>query len=277
MSFLKLLYSFLDVLVLPLFWLPPGVSLTAASLLVGLLLMGVYAKTSDQWALAHHKQRLKRLQFRLLSGDFSVPVLKGLARHNLRMAGLGLVPAVVCVVVLVALIPWVGTRFGFHLVAPMQPVSVTVEAEAPWTLETDRGLRVTPRREPYDKGTTRLRMLSETRTPRDLVLTGEDGEVARIPLRTGSRRSPLWPVHVRSGWILTNIQSIPPNLANPVLNADGPVDRVAVDYPMAFGALTFTIPPFLGMPAWGLSGWLSWLFIAATISGLWAKSQWEIE
>lgn len=274
---LRLTYTVLDYLVFPLFWLPPAVSLTAASLLVGLLLMAVYAKTSDQWALAHHKQRLKQLQFRLLSGDFSVPVLKGLARHNLRMAGLGLVPAVVCVAVLVAMIPWVGTRFGYRSIPSMKPFSVTVQAEAPWTLETDRGLRVTPRREPYDKGTTRLRMLSETRTPQELTIRGSGGETVRVWLRTGNRGSPLWPTHVRSGWVLANIQSLPPNLANPVLNPRGPVGRVTVGYPMAFGALTFRVPPLLGMPAWGLSGWLSWLFIAATVSGLWAKSQWEIE
>lgn len=274
---LRFVYAVLDYLVWPLFWLPSGVSLTVASVLVGILLMGVYAKTSDQWALAHHKQRLKRLQFRLLSGEFSVPVMKGLARHNLRMAGLGLIPAVVCVVVLVALIPWVGTRFGYYAVPSMQPFAVTVESEAPWSLKVDRTLRVTPRRRRYGTGTTRLRMLSETRTQQTLSIIGTEGNSVRVPLRTDTRRSPLWPVHVRSGWVLANLQSIPPNLANPVLGTQGPVDRVTVEYPMVFGFLTFTVPPMLGIPAWGLSGWLSWLFIAATASGLWAKSHWEIE
>lgn len=274
---LSSVYTLLDYLVWPLFWLTPLVSLTVASGLVGLLLMAVYAKTSDQWALAHHKERLKRLQFRLLSGEFSVPVLKGLARHNLRMAGLGLIPAVACVAVLVALIPWVGTRFGYRPLAPMQPFSVTVEAEASWTLETDRNLRVTPHRTRYGPGTTRLRMLSEAPTSREIVITGEDEKAVRIPLRTGTRRFPIWPTHVPRGGFLASFHSVPPNLANPVLADAGPVDRVHVDYPMVFGSLTFTLPPLLGIPAWGLSGWLSWLFIAATASGLWAKSHWEIE
>jgi len=273
---LDVLYRILDVLVYPLFWLPVPVSLTAVSAGAGLLLMGVYAKTSDQWALAHHKKRLKRLQFRLLSGEFSPDVLKGLARHNARMALYGLVPAVACVLLLVLLIPWVGTRFGYYALPPMRPFAVTVETNAPWSLRADRTLRITPDRGRYDAGTTTIRMLSETPTEQTLTLEPAGGEPVDLSLRTGARRSPLWPVHARGG-LLSTVRATPPNLARPRLPGRGSVRRVSVDYPMALGGLTFTVPPFLGMPAWGLSGWLSWLFLVATASGLWAKSRWEIE
>jgi len=260
------IYPVFDILFFPFFWLSPFWGLTLSSAVFGVLLLVLYAATSDQWAMAFYKNKIKRAQRSLIEGNYSASVFRSLFWNNLVMAKYGLVPAIVCIGAILLIIPWIGNRFGHRPPQVNEPVSVTVQSRSDWRLEPGRYLRVNVSKRNFSEGTTRLRVLAEKTGEREIKIKTPETETVAVPLRF-NRSKPLWPVLTPPRWYHRIL-----NPAERALPLNSQVQRVEIGYRDVFPSLAFTFPD--GSPC---PGWLSWFFIVGFASGLWIKLKWEIE
>jgi hypothetical protein len=89
----------------------------------------------------------------------------------------------------------------------------------------------------------------------------------KIPVQIGSFAYPIWPFVTKPKWYHAFIN--PAEIALPKRHG---IDSITIRYADLFPSLAFTFPGMGYVP-----GWMSWFFIVATLSGLWAKLHWEIE
>ncbi len=258
-----ILYYLFDCFFYPLFWLPYIVSLSIVSLLAGLALIGLYYLTSDQWAIAYWKEKLKTSQLLLLEGEYTASVLKELLVANLQMFKLALVPAICCILFVLAILPWVGSRFGYQPLAVKESYQVEVEVSGAWKLETDSKLRLSKNNLEFEPGKHKFEIMPVAAGRPALNFNFADEPGLSIFLQAGyNQKRRLWPTIIRPRWYHPLV--IP---GYTVISGDKPVERIRISYP--------STASFLGF--WGVPGWLAWFFIFAFASGLWAKFHWGIE
>ena len=259
------LFPAFDLLLFPLFWLPPAVSLTIVSALTGILMIWLYWLTSDQWRMAHEKRRIKVAQNELMRGNYGWDNVSTLLAGNLNLTVTALVPAVVTVALILVMIPWVGSRFGYHAPEVREPISITVHAEQPWQHSANEGLRTTVlTRE--ERGESRLRVMGlragTHRVRLEFETVGTPGE---IPVSVGSARV-VWPDLTRPRWYHGLVKP-----AGVTLPAESPLKSVHLDYAAVFGSLGFT---FFGTY---LPGWLVYFFVFSFFVGIYFKFRYSVE
>ncbi|MGM0381512.1 MAG: hypothetical protein ACQEP7_05955 [bacterium] len=253
----------MDFLFYPFFWLPDFISLSLVSLLAGLVLIGIYKFTSDQWAIAYWKEKLKTNQLLLLEGETSASVLKKLLVANFQMFRSALIPAFCCILFVLSILPWVGSRFGYQPLLVNESYEVEVKASKPWKLETTSNLRVSKNNMEFGSGRHSFEIMAEAGGRPGLTFNFLEDTGLSIFLHAGrndSRR--LWPISTKSRWY--HLLVIP---GYKVIEADNPVEEIKINYPSTASFFGFL----------GIDGWLGWFFILAFASGLWAKFYWGIE
>lgn len=263
----QFVYPLMDLLLYPLFWLSRPWALTVVSILSGLGLLALYRYTSDQWALAHYKDKIKTVQLEFFRGNDRWANLRKIGRLNLKMAGLGLVPSVACIGLLLALIPWVGNRFGHYPFPAKTPIEVTVNSDVSWSIKSNNHFRYSPHRGPYPPGEQTLRILAENPGPLPLTFVSESSSNETITVGIKPTTEPLWPSIQPRQWYYAMV-----NPSEQRLSKGSPIRTVSLNYGIVFSSLTFTIPYSGEVP-----GWLSWFFLVSFGSGIWAKFHWEIE
>lgn len=258
------LFPAFDLMVLPLFWLPRSLSLTLVSFLTGVLMIFLYWLTSDQWRMAHEKRRIKVAQNELMRGNYGWDNVSTLLSGNLNLTLVALVPAVVTVALILVMIPWVGSRFGYYVPEVREPVSVTVRAEKSWQHSADEGLRTTVLERSKGEGTLLRVMGLRDGTHRIRVAFG-DGSTGEIPVSVGTGRV-LWPDLSRPKWYHAIVKP-----AGRTLAPDAPLESVHLGYATVFGSLGFS---FFGT---FLPGWLTYFFVFSFFVGIYFKFRYSIE
>lgn len=261
------LFPVLDVLFVPLLYLWNSISLTVVSLLAGLVLIGVYYLTSDQWGLAYYKDQMKDHQNRLLHGDYSLSNFGGLLYDNVMLGSYGFIPAIFTVIPIIVLIPWVGSRFGLRTIQPETPFSVRIESSRAFTLEPGSDLRIATQRRSFEGGTVRLRMLAESPGTKTLRLRVNGGDSLELPIYVDQPWANAWPTRSKPRWYHSLL--VPAGATLPV---DQPVESVTVYYRENFRSLSLTVPGMARLP-----GWLNYFFIVSFMSGLAVKWSYSIE
>jgi uncharacterized membrane protein (DUF106 family) len=261
------LFPIVDIVFYPLFWLPRILSLTLVSVLFGMILLAVYRYTSDQWAMAHYKEKIKSAQLEFFRGNDRWDNFISIARLNGKMAGLGLIPSIACIGLLLIMIPWVGNRFGHQPFEPGTPIEMTVNSQSTWEVRSGSPLRYEPDRGSFESGESTMRLLVEQPGETQLKFLADGKVVDRIELRIAPSTEPIWPTISRPQWYYSII-----NPAEQQLRTQSPIKRVQLNYTELATFLTFTIPYSSRVP-----GWLSWFFLISFASGIWAKLHWEIE
>lgn len=260
------LFPIFDVLVYPLFWFPTTLSLSIVSALTGILMIWLYWLTSDQWRMAYEKRRIKVAQNKLMRGNYSGENISDLVFGNLRLTWTAMVPAVVTVLLILLMIPWVGSRFGYFVPEVREPVHVTVESSEDWSVSGGSELRTTivsSKTDP-DKKIIRLFGLDDGRHPLYLKIDGS--KKVAIETSTGWSNPPIWPDFGQPQWYHSIVK--PGGLT---LQNNQPIQSVHVDYRSAFGWLGFT---FFGT---FIPGWLSYFFVLSFIVGVYFKFHYSIE
>jgi uncharacterized membrane protein (DUF106 family) len=115
--------------------LPPLVSLTVLSVVIGIAMLWVVARTSDQKGIERTKKRLQAylLEMRLYGDDLSLVwrSQRNLFVGNLRYMGLMLKPALYMTVPVVLLMIHMDAFYGWSPLPVGQAAVVTVQAAAP--------------------------------------------------------------------------------------------------------------------------------------------------
>lgn len=125
------LRSAFDVLLLPFRSLPPIVGLLVVSLVVSILILLVFKKTSNQARLEAVKRQIHACLFelRLFSDDLPA-ILRAqgeILRHNLRYLGLSSVPMLVMLLPLVLVIAQLQFHYGYRGLRPSEHFLVKVQ------------------------------------------------------------------------------------------------------------------------------------------------------
>jgi uncharacterized membrane protein (DUF106 family) len=248
-----------DVLLAPFRSLPPLVGLLVVSLVVAVLMLLVFKKTSNQRRLEAVKRQIHASLFeiRLFSDDLPA-ILRAqgeILRHNVRYLGLSLVPMLVMLVPLVLVIAQLQFHYGYRGLRPDEEFLVKVqlkEGQASTrpvaTLEAPAGLAVvTPPVWIPSERELAWRLRAEQWGDYDLKLRLDDREYAKTaqvsPLVR--RRSPA-----RLEPTFLNLVLYP---AEDPLPAESPVAAIAVGYP--------EVP--VSVFGWPI-GWI-WLFFFLSI------------
>jgi uncharacterized membrane protein (DUF106 family) len=122
-----------DALLLPFAGLPPIVSLILVSLVVAVLMLVVFKRTSDQVALAAVKRKIHAglFEIRLFNDDLRA-ILRAqgeILRHNLTYFRLSLWPMVYLLPPLVLVIAQLQFHYGYEGLQPGQRALLTVDLE----------------------------------------------------------------------------------------------------------------------------------------------------
>lgn len=258
------LFPFFDLLVFPLFWLPVLLSLSIVSFLTGVLMIWLYWLTSDQWKMAHEKQRIKVAQSELMRGNYSWETIRTLLSGNLNLTVTALVPAVVTVALILVMIPWVGSRFGYYVPEPREPNTMTVRAEEEWSIKGSDTVRASVLERETGSGTV-LRMMGLVRGHHQVTLQFPNGNTVGVPVSVGTS-GPVWPDLTRPRWYHSLVRP-----AGMTLDEDGPLEGVTIEYPSVFAMLGFT---FFGTY---LPGWLTFFFVFSFFVGIYFKFRYSIE
>jgi hypothetical protein len=226
-----------DVLLAPFRSLPPLVGLLVVSLVVAVLMLLVFKKTSNQPRLEAVKRQIHASLFeiRLFSDDLPA-ILRAqgeILGHNVRYLGLSLVPMLVMLVPLVLVIAQLEFHYGYRGLRPDEEFLVKVrlkEGQGPArpaaTLEAPAGLAVvTPAVWIPSERELAWRLRAERWGDYDLKLRLDDREYAKT-----AQVSPL--VRRRSPFRLEptflNLVLYP---AEDPLPAESPVAAIALTYP----------------------------------------------
>lgn len=258
------LFPAFDLLLFPLFCLPRLLSLTIVSFLTGVLMIWLYWLTSDQWRMAHEKRRIKVAQNELMRGNYGWDNVSTLLGGNLNLTVTALGPAMITVALILVMIPWVGSRFGYYVPEVRESVSITVHCEEPWTHEVDDSLRTTILTRD-GQGESLLRVMGLRSGTHQIRLDFDEGIDGEIPVSVGSARV-VWPDLSRPRWYHSIVKP-----AGVTLPANSPLQSVHLDYAAVFGTLGFT---FFGTY---LPGWLTYFFVFSCFVGIYFKFRYSVE
>ncbi len=258
------LFPFFDMLVFPLFWLPALLSLSIVSFLTGILMIWLYWLTSDQWKMAHEKRRIKVAQNELMRGDYSWDNIRTLLAGNLNLTVTALIPAVVTVALILIMIPWVGSRFGYYVPEPREPLAMTIQSEEQWSLSGSDSMRTSVLERGTESGTM-VRMMGLDRGRHSVTLQFTNGDKVAVPVSVGTS-GPVWPDLTRPRWYHSLVRP-----AGMTLEAEGPLEQIRIDYSSVFKVLGFT---FFGT---FLPGWLTFFFVFSFFVGIYFKFRYSIE
>ncbi len=146
-SFLR---SVFDAVLSPFSGLHPMIGIALLSLIIGIGILLVYKKTSNQEKLGAVKRKIHAglFEIRLFNDDFRA-ILRGVGdilRHNLSYVGLSFVPLVWMIVPLVLVIAQLQFHYGYQGLEPGAQALVEVEIEAEdrpqLQLEAPQGLKI---------------------------------------------------------------------------------------------------------------------------------------
>ena len=258
------LYPALDTIFYPLLWMPPGLSLSIVSFLTGVLMIWLYWLTSDQWRMAHEKRRIKVAQNELMRGDYSWQTIRRLLGGNLNLTVTALVPAVVTVALILVMIPWVGSRFGYYVPDQRKPLTMTVRADQNWTLEVSNVVR-TSVLERTDESGVLVRFMGLEAGRHRVTFRFEPGDSVDVPVSVGTP-GPVWPDLSRPRWYHRLVRP-----AGFTLPPDGPLQAIEIGYTPVFGFLGFV---FFGTY---LPGWLTYFFVFSFFVGIYFKFRYSVE
>jgi uncharacterized membrane protein (DUF106 family) len=245
-----------DALLLPFRGLPPLVGLVVVSLVVSVLMLLVFKRTSNQRKIADVKARITAglFEIRLFQDDLGAifRAQSDILRHNLAYVGLSLVPLLWMIVPIVLVIAQLQFHYGYEGLTPGREALVTVELREDWperppvSLEAPEELRV-------DSPAVWLPSLREVVwriTPQARgdfeigVLLGDERFVKTIDASDRIvRRSPS---RLEAGFSNELFQP-----AEASLPKDAPVRAISVSYPETGSAA--------GMPTW------LWIFFLLSI------------
>jgi hypothetical protein len=227
-----------DLLLAPFAAGPPIVSLVLVSLLVSVLMLVVFKRTSDQAALAAVKRKIHAglFEIRLFNDDLRA-ILRAqgeILRHNLTYLRLSLWPMVFLLPPLVLVIAQLQFHYGYEGLRPWQKTLLEVDldpvaagATRPQaTLEVPAGLRAETEAA-WIPAESQLfwRLVAEREGDYEIGLDVAGAHVTKT-VRVTPRTVRLSPVRVDSGFLS---QLLYP--AEPPLPADSPVRAVHLSYP----------------------------------------------
>jgi hypothetical protein len=227
-----------DLLLAPFAAGPPIVSLVLVSLLVSVLMLVVFKRTSDQAALAAVKRKIHAglFEIRLFNDDLRA-ILRAqgeILRHNLTYLRLSLWPMVFLLPPLVLVIAQLQFHYGYEGLRPGQKTLLEVDldpvaagATRPQaTLEVPAGLRAETEAA-WIPAESQLfwRLVAEREGDYEIGLDVAGAHVTKT-VRVTPRTVRLSPVRVDSGFLS---QLLYP--AEPPLPADSPVRAVHLSYP----------------------------------------------
>ncbi|MEZ5284052.1 MAG: hypothetical protein R2712_04425 [Vicinamibacterales bacterium] len=218
--------------------LPPLLGVTAVSVITGVAMLGVVARTSDQSAMAEAKRRMQAglLEVRLLNDDPAAVLraLGDLLLANLRYLRLSLVPLAWMIVPITLVIAQVQSFYGYDGLDVGAPVLLSVDAapesaaagHEPLTLDAPPELRLdTPAVRLQESNEVIWRLVPTAAGSYAVTFrSGSRTATKQIEVGTGiRRRSP------RRGAPALVDQLLYPS--EPPLSADSPVTRIGVPYP----------------------------------------------
>ncbi|MFB6347007.1 MAG: hypothetical protein ABEK50_14880 [bacterium] len=261
------LFPLLDWCFLPFLYLWNSISLTAVSVLAGIILIVVYYLTSDQWGLAYYKQQLKEHQNRLLHGDYSLSNIGGLLMDNVHLSKYGFIPAIFTVIPIVILIPWIGARFGLRTIQVGEPFEVTVRSQEEFKLRIPNDMRIGTKKRTFEAGKVKVRLLAETPGSKQLSVDPVGSNSQTIPISVDDPWGNAWPSLAQKKWYH---HVLVPGVT--VFPTDQPVKSVYVGYTENFRMLSLNIPGMARLP-----GWLNYFFLVSFVSGLAIKWHYSIE
>jgi hypothetical protein len=253
------LRSAFDVLLLPFRSLPPIVGLVVVSLVVSILILLVFKKTSNQARLEAVKRQIHACLFelRLFSDDLPA-ILRAqgeILKHNLRYLGLSSVPMLVMLLPLVLVIAQLQFHYGYRGLRPSEDFLVKVQlkegradARPAASLDVPGGLALmTPPVWIPSERELAWRLRAERQGDYELKLRLDGQEYAKTAqVSNGVRRRS--PVRLEPG--LVNQLLYP---AEDPLPAESPVSLIAVGYP--------EVP--VSVLGWSI-GWI-WVFFALSV------------
>jgi len=227
-----------DVLLAPFAAGPPVVSLALVSLLVSILMLVVFKRTSDQAALAAVKRKIHAgiFEIRLFNDDLRA-ILRAqgeILRHNLTYLRLSLWPMLFILPPLVLVIAQLQFHYGYEGLRPGQPALLAVDL-APGTgggtrpaaaLDLPAGLRAQTEAA-WIRSESQLlwRLVADRDGDYELGLDVAGARLTKS-VRVTPRTVRLSPVRVDSGFVS---QLLYP--AEPPLPSGGPVRAVHISYP----------------------------------------------
>jgi hypothetical protein len=263
MSYLSMLFS---GILSPFSGLHPMITLIPISILIGIGMLWVFARTSNQRAIQKVKARLQAHLYEMrLFTDEPMLIWKaqwGLLTANAKYIGLMLVPAVVASIPMILIFAQLECFYGHAPIPVGREAIVTAhmkgaEASAP-TLQAPQGITVeTPavRAEGGREISWRVRAVAPAKGDLDLVFPS--GKVAK------SIQSGVSPQYVSE----RRVSSLLDQIWYPGESrlADGPVDWIEINYPSSsVHALGFDLH------------WLIWLLIISMISALVFKRRFRV-
>jgi hypothetical protein len=137
-----------DVILLPARFVPELVSLAVISLVVGIAMLIVFKRTSNQAAIAATKAKLHAGVFEIrLFNDDLVQILRAqgsVLKHNLRYLGLSSVPLLWMIVPFVLMIAQLHSYYGYRGFTPGDELLLKVELADDWRAslpQVDKGAR----------------------------------------------------------------------------------------------------------------------------------------
>ena len=259
-SLLGWISGFLDLVLGPLAGFSPYMGLTAVSVVTGLLMVLLYAVTTDQERLRAIRDRIKILflEVRLYRNDLaaSLAIQREILGRNLAYLRHTALSALVLMLPVVVLLADMNVRYGARPVPPGGSVRITATAQAP-DLLGDLVLRLDPGavlEMPPLRVASERRVTFQVRLDRPgrhhLVLAGPGLEV---PLEVTAS-----PLVQRLQSVLDKGDSLLSRLVPDAhfIPASVPIDRVEIHYPPG--------PSFFGFHP----GWLYFFLIVSMGSGL---------
>jgi hypothetical protein len=233
------LRSVFDLLLAPFAAWPPIVSLTLVSLLVSVLMLLVFKRTSDQAGLAAVKRKIHAglFEIRLFNDDLRA-ILRAqneILRHNLTYLRLSLWPMLFLLPPLVLVIAQLQFHYGYEGLRPGQPALLEVDLEPAAggdgrpqaALSLPAGLKAET--EPvWIKADSQVlwRLVAEREGSYELGLQIAGATPVTKTVRVTSRTVRLSPVRVDPGFLSQLLYPAEPPLPSP-----GPVRAVRLSYP----------------------------------------------
>jgi len=233
------LRSVFDLLLAPFAAWPPIVSLTLVSLLVSILMLVVFKKTSDQASLAAVKRKIHAglFEIRLFNDDLRA-ILRAqneILRHNLTYLRLSLWPMVFLLPPLVLVIAQLQFHYGYEGLRPGQRALLEVDLDKAVAdggrpravLSLPAGLKAETEAV-WIKADSQIlwRLVAEREGDYELGLEIAGAPLVTKTVRVTSRAVRLSPVRVDRGFLS---QLLYP--AEPPLPPSGPVRAIRVSYP----------------------------------------------
>ena len=217
--------------------LPPIVGLTIVSLVVGIGMLIIFRRTSNQTALADVKRRIHAgvFEIRLFNDDLGAMfrAQSQILRHNLTYLRLSLVPMLWMILPLVLVIAQLQFYYGYQGLAPGQSALVKVKLKArdapaapAISLEAPAGLRVeSPLVWIPSEREAAWRIGAEAAGDYELTVT-LDGRAVTKAVRVSDRVGWRAPERLEAGFLN---QLLYP--AEPPIASDVPIEGIFVTYP----------------------------------------------